>query len=178
MDIFKYSWSRWWYCEFSWILCSSLLLIFLSPFSLFVEDCICVSCFGAILFSDTKGNACQISQMLLVLAVFKFLQFSLKNIQFFLNCKLLEAAIVIAVLCILWVWKKRVWGIIYYVVVEKFVALMILLIKFFDFTKFAAMEWGLDFTPSSRIVNEREVPLQINMILHYLHYGKHQCKFS
>lgn len=42
---------------------------------------------------------------------------------------------------------------------EKIVALMVLLIKFFDFTKFAAMGWGLNFAPSFGFVNERQVPL-------------------
>lgn len=45
---------------------------------------------------------------------------------------------------------------IYYVVAEKIV---VLLIKFFDFTKYAEMGWGLSFAPYFRIVNERQVPL-------------------
>lgn len=57
-------------------------------------------CFGPVLFNDTKGNVCQISQMLLVLAVCKFLQFASKNIQFFLNCKFLEFK-QFTILCIL-----------------------------------------------------------------------------
>lgn len=34
-----------------------------------------------------------------------------------------------------------------------------LMVKFFDFAKFTAMEWGLNVAHSFRIVNERQVPL-------------------
>lgn len=36
---------------------------------------------------------------------------------------------------------------------------VILMVKFFDFAKSAAMGWGLNFANYFRIVNERQVPL-------------------
>lgn len=151
-----------------WVLLNpllSLLLRFLSLFSLRVEDCTCVSCkvptsqdldgyvcFWAVLLNDSKENLHQISWMPLVLAVCILLWFSLKIFTFFLIVIFWKRK---SSYSVWYEWKKGIGG--WYITLQRkilwdFCSTSLALGKLLKW-------WVWNFAHSFRITNERWVSL-------------------